>query len=67
MSKQVGLGAAVDRLCADRKDVRVDELDILRRYLEIVQSVYRHVVKKNPRILTELRRSAKLRREKALK
>ncbi len=39
--------------------------ETVRRYLMVVRHVFDHIHKENPRILTELRRRAKLRKEKA--
>ncbi len=37
----------------------------LRRYLTVVRQIFEHVQAQNPKILTELRRRARLRKEKA--
>lgn len=42
-----------------------DAEDTLRRYLTVVRHIFEHVQAKDPKILTELRRRARLRMEKA--
>ena len=39
----------------------------LRQYLAVVRRIFEHVQANNPKILTELRRRARLRKEKAHK
>jgi len=39
----------------------------LRRYLSVVREIFEHIKFNNPKILTELRRRARLRKEKAHK
>lgn len=38
--------------------------DMLHRYLTVVARIYQHISDEKPEILTELRRSARLRKEK---
>lgn len=47
-----------------REDIREVEVTI-RRYLTAVRHVFDHIQRENPRILTELRRCARLRKQKA--
>ena len=39
--------------------------DNVRRYLSVVRQIFEHIQAENPKILTELRRRARLRKEKA--
>ncbi len=41
--------------------------DNLRRYLAVVRQIFEHIQTEKPKILTELRRRARLRKEKAHK
>ena len=41
--------------------------DNLRRYLAVVSEILEHIQRENPKVLTELRRRARLRKEKAHK
>jgi ribosomal protein L29 len=41
--------------------------DNMRRYLMVVRKVFEHIQAENPKMLTDLRRRARLRKEKAHK
>ncbi len=45
---------------------RLEAEDRLRRYLAVVKKIFEHIQAENPKILTELRRRARLRKEKRI-
>jgi len=46
-------------------DERKEAEENLRRYLGVVQEIFQHIQANDPKTLTELRRRARLRREKS--